>query len=289
MQRGTGFYKFVSICYYVLAVVFSACFAATALAWILLIAASGLIGRSMIFVSNCGCIMVLSILMGIIMLHIHGGCILWALEKRDRVVYTFHQVAAVLLIFTKICIGFIAQYLLPGYFWLWLLYDIVMLTTSILGIVAFTKIKRLTNFVKTEDEMLQTTREKDVKENVLVQQIEQALDQKNEMSLPQGKRIGLLAIEGDYRGDFFQIFPCEKIVFGTSSQASNILFDDPKISRQHCMVEYIPEHKMYYITDCSTNGTFLNDGTRIPFNTPFACAPKTRFYFGTDRQMFELV
>ena len=259
MEKGTGFYKFVSICYYVLAVVFSACFAAAALAWILLVIASGMLEGGMTFVINGGCIMVLSILLGIIMLHIHAGCILWDLEKRDTVVYTFHQITAVLLTFTKLCIGIVGQYLLSKYLVFWILYDLFMLATSILGITAFTKIKKITNFVKTENEMLQE------------------------------KRIGLLAIEGDYRGDFFPIFPCEKIVFGTSSQASNILFDDPKISRQHCMVEYIPEHKMYYITDCSTNGTFLNDGTRIPFNTPFACAPKTRFYFGTDRQMFELV
>ena len=52
--------------------------------------------------------------------------------------------------------------------------------------------------------------------------------------------------------------------------------------------KYIPEQKMYYITDCSTNGTFLNDGRRIPENTPYPCAPMTRFYFGTNRQMFEL-
>lgn len=289
MQKETGFYKFVSVCYFTLAAIFSVCFAAAALAWILLIIASGMLEGGMTFVINGGCIMVLSILMGILMLHIHAGCILWDLEKRDKVVYTFHQITAVLLTFTKLCIGIVGQYLLSKYLFLWILYDLFMLATSILGIVAFSKIKKVTNFVKTESEMLQTTREKGVKDNVLVRQIEQALDQKNEMPLPQGKRIGLLAIEGDYRGNFFPMFPCEKLVLGTSLQASNILFHDPKISRQHCMVEYIPEQKMYYITDCSTNGTFLNDGRRIPENTPYPCTPLTRFYFGTNRQMFELV
>ena len=203
MQKGTGFYKFVSVCYFTLAAIFSVCFAATALAWILLIIASGMLEGGMTFVINGGCIMVLSILMGILMLHIHAGCILWDLEKRDKVVYTFHQITAVLLTFTKLCIGIVGQYLLSKYLFLWILYDLFMLATSILGIVTFSKIKKITNFVKTESEMLQTTREKDVKDNVLVRQIEQALDQKNEMPLPQGKRIGLLAIEGDYRGNFF--------------------------------------------------------------------------------------
>ena len=88
MQKGTGFYKFVSVCYFILAAIFSVCFAAAALAWILLIIASGMLEGGMTFVINGGCIMVLSILMGILMLHIHAGCILWDLEKRDKVVYT---------------------------------------------------------------------------------------------------------------------------------------------------------------------------------------------------------
>lgn len=77
MQKGTGFYKFVSVCYFILAAIFSVCFAAAALAWILLIIASGMLEGGMTFVINGGCIMVLSILMGILMLHIHAGCILW--------------------------------------------------------------------------------------------------------------------------------------------------------------------------------------------------------------------
>ena len=52
MQKGTGFYKFVSVCYFTLAAIFSVCFAATALAWILLIIASGMLEGGMTFVIN---------------------------------------------------------------------------------------------------------------------------------------------------------------------------------------------------------------------------------------------
>ena len=142
MQKGTGFYKFVSVCYFTLAAIFSVCFAAVALAWILLIIASGMLEGGMTFVINGGCIMVLSILMGILMLHIHAGCILWDLEKRDKVVYTFHQITAVLLTFTKLCIGIVGQYLLSKYLFLWIVYDLFMLATSILGIVACKNRKR---------------------------------------------------------------------------------------------------------------------------------------------------
>lgn len=256
MQKGTGFYKFVSVCCFIMAAVFSVCFAAGALAWILLIVASKMFEGGLLAAANAGCLMILSILMGIIMLQIHAGCILWDSGKRDNVVYTIHQVAEVLLLFTKLCMGIVGQYLLPKYLFLWIAYDVFMLTTSILGLVAFTKKKKV---------------------------------KASPQPSPEEKRIGILAVEGDYQGNFFPMLSGEKLVLGTSLQNSHILFHDPKISRQHCMVEYIPEQKMYYITDHSTNGTFLGDGRRIPENTPYPCAPMTRFYFGKTRQMFELV
>lgn len=259
MKKGTGFYKVVSVCYYFYAALFFACLVALAFVWMLLISASGLMQVGFILGMNGVCIIGFCILMGIMMLQIHAACILWDMEKRDKVVYTFHQVAAVLLSFIKVSSGMVGQYFFPRYLWAWILYDLFMVATSILGILAFAKIKREMYYIKTANE------------------------------LDQGKRIGLLAIEGDYKGDFFQIFPCEKVVLGTSPQASNVLFDDRQISRRHCIIEYVPEQQMYYITDCSTNGTFLNDGSRMPENTPYPCAPRTRFYFGAKRQMFELV
>ena len=120
MRKSTGFYKFVSICYFLLATLFAICFAGVSLAWILLVVASGLIEGGLSLVINGGCLMMLAIIMGILMLHIHGGCILWDLEKRDTVVYTIQQVTSVLMLFTKICIGMAAQYVIKGHLFLWM-------------------------------------------------------------------------------------------------------------------------------------------------------------------------
>lgn len=286
MRKSTGFYKFVSICYFLLATLFAICFAGVSLAWILLVVASGLIEGGLSLVINGGCLMMLAIIMGILMLHIHGGCILWDLEKRDTVVYTIQQVTSVLMLFTKICIGMAAQYVIKGHLFLWILYYIFMITTSILGIVAFSKIKKETACNKTKEELeaQANPQNREMPENPNMQDFRE-----NYVRLNSRREIGLQAIEGDYAGEYFPMRLQEQIVLGTNPNISNILFHDSKISRKHCVIRFVPKEQMYYIIDYSTNGTFLMDGTRLPVNVSYPCAPKTRFYFGSQHQVFELV
>jgi pSer/pThr/pTyr-binding forkhead associated (FHA) protein len=73
------------------------------------------------------------------------------------------------------------------------------------------------------------------------------------------KRQGLLEFaDGQRTGETFQIDkPAIKI--GALSEGNDLVVADPKgkISRYHC--EIIREGRRYFVTDGSTNGTWLNE------------------------------
>ena len=88
-----------------------------------------------------------------------------------------------------------------------------------------------------------------------------AVEFKHHFETPESKRAVLIVtdmtgkvrrIDLDIYGSFF---------VGRSEQINNLSFDDPKLSRQHFVIE--AEDDCFYISDLSsTNGTYLN-GVRL--------------------------
>lgn len=56
------------------------------------------------------------------------------------------------------------------------------------------------------------------------------------------------------------------------------LGQDTKVSRVHCVLKFDSQSGMFLISDTSTNGTFLEDGTRLEKGVPFTIYPDTVFY-----------
>lgn len=98
----------------------------------------------------------------------------------------------------------------------------------------------------------------------------------------------LVGIRGIYQG---QVFPLEKgqLVFGRDTKTCNILFppNASGISRIHCTLHY--DGQRFLLADHkSSNGTWLENGVRIPAGTEYELTLNQRFYLGNNENMFEI-
>lgn len=75
---------------------------------------------------------------------------------------------------------------------------------------------------------------------------------------------GVQLLDGSMRGKKIELKQGCAYGVGKDPARAKVIIDRTyaKVSRLHCTVEY--DNNKYYITDSSTNGTYLMDGTRIP-------------------------
>ena len=67
----------------------------------------------------------------------------------------------------------------------------------------------------------------------------------------------------------------------------NVILQDNQISRQHCSIVYDVFRKTYIVRDFSSNGTFLEDGSRLKPNQINELPPGTKIRVG-DNSTFVL-
>ena len=104
--------------------------------------------------------------------------------------------------------------------------------------------------------------------------------------VPAGQRAVITGISGKYAGAAFDISDGMPVVFGRSASEANIVFDkfETDISRKHCFVCYDMGLQKFIVTDCSTNGTFREDGSMLPPNQPVNMEFGSLIYLGKNRK-----
>lgn len=99
----------------------------------------------------------------------------------------------------------------------------------------------------------------------------------------------LMCVAGEMAGAKVPLYDGQPVIIGrSSSMATFVVSDDYKLSRKHCSIEYMEDEDRVYVTDYSTNGTMLGDGSRLSKNvkTPVArgtliiLSPTTKFTVG---------
>lgn len=89
---------------------------------------------------------------------------------------------------------------------------------------------------------------------------------KKPSAIPEPKKKGnIQCIAGSLVGGEVDLADGESVFIG-ASERSSIIVVDSKVSGKHCEVSYNANKDKYYVTDYSTNGTRLTDGTRLPKN-----------------------
>lgn len=112
---------------------------------------------------------------------------------------------------------------------------------------------------------------------------DEAVEKKKTVPKPGGL---VECINGDYKGAKFS-FDAE-LVIGRDGACANIVINNPKVSRKHCVIRYSPENGGYLVTDESANGVFYKNGQAFPKNTPVACARGTVLVIGRSGNEFIL-
>ncbi|MDR1017550.1 MAG: FHA domain-containing protein [Lachnospiraceae bacterium] len=98
-------------------------------------------------------------------------------------------------------------------------------------------------------------------------------------------------ITGMYAGASFPIADYEPIVIGRDSAVSHIVISEnsSKISRAHVSISFDPNSNMYTVIDRSSNGTYLDDGTRLLSNQPRQVSRGTSIYLAKRDNTFRLL
>lgn len=72
----------------------------------------------------------------------------------------------------------------------------------------------------------------------------------------------ILVTGGQYQGAKLSLD--RVLVIGRDPDVAQFVLDNPNASRKHCIITYDFNLKQYYVEDCSSNGIFRADGSRLP-------------------------
>lgn len=105
----------------------------------------------------------------------------------------------------------------------------------------------------------------------------------NEGPRDKGVVVGIL---GTYKDATFDMVDGATLVFGRSPQDSNIVFDQlsTDISRKHCTVVFDAKTNQYTVVDSSSNGTYLENGSRLEQGQPKQLSRGTAIYLGSSKK-----
>lgn len=108
-------------------------------------------------------------------------------------------------------------------------------------------------------------------------------------SAPAGKKGGITGVAGQYAGNRFEIGAGELMTFGRDPARCNVLFNEQyaSVSRVHCIVKFVPEEGVYYITDMSSNGTLV-DGILLGKNNTRKIPAGSSFALGDEKNTFRV-
>ncbi|MGN0153911.1 MAG: FHA domain-containing protein [Lachnospiraceae bacterium] len=68
---------------------------------------------------------------------------------------------------------------------------------------------------------------------------------------------------GKYKDQILILQKKEILWVGREPGCCNLILEAPWISRKHCGISYDERKGKYIVVDCSENGTYMEDGTRL--------------------------
>jgi len=93
----------------------------------------------------------------------------------------------------------------------------------------------------------------------------------NNAPKPQSAKItnGIEVLSGAMVGKQFETIDGITLTIGKDKNHADILLDKSynKVSRVHCTITFDREGNKYYVTDCSSNGTYIENGRSLTKNT----------------------
>jgi hypothetical protein len=100
----------------------------------------------------------------------------------------------------------------------------------------------------------------------------------------------ITGLSGMYAGQTLPLAANEEMVIGRDNALCNLIVDQnaEKVSRKHCSITYDAARGNYMVTDYSTNGTFIDGGSRLVANMPTALQRGAVIALGSKENRFRL-
>lgn len=107
---------------------------------------------------------------------------------------------------------------------------------------------------------------------------------------PQGNAF-IVGLNGTYQNARFNVSDGAPVMFGRDASTCSVVFDqfETAVSRQHCIVKFLPNANMYSVRDMSKNGTYIGSmNNKMPNNIEQNVQRGTVIYLGSSKNSFKL-
>ena len=106
----------------------------------------------------------------------------------------------------------------------------------------------------------------------------------------QSAGCSITGMTGMYSGQNIPLAPNDEMIIGRDNVLCNLIVDQnaDKVSRKHCGIIYDAIRNSYTVTDYSTNGTFVDGGSRLVANMPTTLQKGSIIALGSRENRFRL-
>lgn len=114
---------------------------------------------------------------------------------------------------------------------------------------------------------------------------------RNEVAKSASEKIGVFGVTGFYAGQEIKFKADTPVTIGRDNASCQLIVQGggEKVSRRHCTVLYDSRQHTYSVTDHSSNGTFLEQGTRLPPNQTTQVKAGSTIVLGDGTTSFKLM
>lgn len=98
----------------------------------------------------------------------------------------------------------------------------------------------------------------------------------------------MICVRGNAIGSMISLKSDRKLIVGRDKTYCNYIVTDQKVSRKHLEITYIGALNKYLVVDCSSNGTFLQNGAQLKKNQEYYLPPRTELWLGSSDTVYKL-
>lgn len=98
----------------------------------------------------------------------------------------------------------------------------------------------------------------------------------------------MICIQGAALGSMLSLRSDVKVLIGRDASVCDYVVADPRVSRKHMEITYVGALNQYCVVDCSSNGTFVQDGKRLSRQKEYYLMPGTELCFGQGNNRYKL-
>lgn len=98
----------------------------------------------------------------------------------------------------------------------------------------------------------------------------------------------MVCVRGNAIGQMVMLKSDRKLKIGRDPSYCNYVITDARVSRKHLEITYIGTLNKYLVVDCSSNGTYIQNGIRLTKGQEYYLPPMTEMWLGSEKTIYKL-